>query len=190
MPHRNQYSPEQIDAGLTAMACVNGNRRKAVELLERAGKLPIPAGTLTDWVQSVHKDRYAQIREAVLPALNARMAESHEALVDAYNDLQWEAIDQVKLGLPEANASQASNIAKNAAIGAGIHTEKAQLRRGMPTQIHGQEDLASTLKALASNPAWRKIVQVDPRLLVEGDAHHPHPLPQKGTTPEPRLLKP
>jgi hypothetical protein len=138
------YSDSEIDAGLTAVALCSGSATRASELLRERGT-PVGRKTLSRW-KHTHEDRYRAIHERVLPELNVRLAEVHDALVEAYSELQWEAVEKAREKLPEAKASELASLMKAGAVGAGINTEKALLRRGQPTEIRRAEDFTELMR--------------------------------------------
>ena len=64
--------------------------------------------------------------------------------------------------------SEASRVAKDAAIGAGINSEKSLLRRGQPTEIRETRDTSELLWIL--HEKFSHAVTIAPALLVEAEA--------------------
>jgi hypothetical protein len=158
---RSKYTEVEIDAGLTAVAMASGNTRRAAKALVKAGQRSVPQSTLKRWVDRIYAQRYRQIQEQTLPELNARMAEVHDQLVIGYSDLQQQALEKAREGLPSAKASEAAGVFKSAAIAAGINAEKALLRRGQPSQIREDRSTGEILKIMAEK--YPGVVKVDPR---------------------------
>jgi hypothetical protein len=142
----SRYSDLEIDAGLTAVAMASGNTRQAEEALRQAGHRRIPRSTLKDWANQRYVERYRRIQAETLPELNARLAETHDALVAAYSQLQWETVERAREKLPEAKVSELAALMKAGAVGMGISTDKAKLRRGEPTQIHANESMSELMR--------------------------------------------
>lgn len=159
------YSEEEIEQGLGACVLTSGNTRRASDLLARAGKRQVPHTTLWEWCNVRHADRYRQLQEELQAEFNARMAEAHEALVQAYSQLQSEAIEKAQEKLPDATLHEAVALMKAAAVGAGINTEKALLRRGQPTEIRKTIDVADALKRLKAIAPG--LIDVNPILIGE-----------------------
>jgi hypothetical protein len=134
-----KYTAVEVETGLRAVAMASGNATRAAEVLERSGQRAIPRRTLSKWATETHAERYRQISQDILPELDARLAEGSDALVQAYSELQWEAIERAREKLPEAKVSELASLMKAGAVGTGIHTEKSQLRRGQPTEIKKQD---------------------------------------------------
>ena len=91
--------------------------------------------TPTRWVNDTYADRYLAIQETAMSEINRRMAENQEDLVQAYFQIQWQAIERVREPLPTMKENEAANAFKSAAIAGGINQDKALLRRGQPTKI-------------------------------------------------------
>ena len=161
------YSEEEIDAGLYAVAVTSGNTRRAAELLKQAGKRAIPRTTLRLWINDTHADRYLTIQETAMPEINRRMAENHEDLVQAYSEIQWQAIERVREQLPEMKGNEAANAFKSAAVAGGINEDKALLRRGQPTKIVEERDPIAILRLLEQK--FPGLLEVNPAL-IEGKA--------------------
>jgi hypothetical protein len=143
----------EVETGLRAVAMASGNATRAAEVLERSGQRAIPRRTLSKWATETHAERYRRISQEVLPELNARLAEGSDALVQAYSELQWDAIERAREKLPEAKVSELASLMKAGAVGTGIHTEKSQLRRGAPTETEikkqDAESIHESLKTIA-----------------------------------------
>jgi hypothetical protein len=168
--HRSKYTEIEIDAGLTAVAMASGNTRRAAKALVAAGQRPVPQSTLKRWVDRIYPQRYRQIQERTMPELNAQMAEVHDQLVIGYSDLQQQALEKAREGLPNAKASEAAGVFKSAAIAAGINTEKGLLRRGQPTQITQTGDPIEMLRRLQQrHPNLVQIVEGSAEEVTESD---------------------
>ena len=74
-PARSSYTSEEIERGLSAVALVQGNTRRAAAALKAEG-LAIPRTTLQEWTTKTHRDRYMAISEDELPHTYRRIAES------------------------------------------------------------------------------------------------------------------
>ncbi len=142
------YSEPEVDAGLTALVVCSGNSRRAERLLVESGYRRVPDRTLHDWKAKIHADRYLELQEDLRPELNRRMAESFDDLTQTYIEVQREALHRVRERLPEAKAAEASRIAKDAAIGSGISSEKSLLHRSQPTKIVEHRDPVEALRLL------------------------------------------
>jgi hypothetical protein len=80
-PPRSNYTSEEIERGLSAVALVQGNTRRAAAAVKEAG-LPVPRTTLQEWVTNKHRARYIEIAEEELPHVYARIAEGNERLAE------------------------------------------------------------------------------------------------------------
>src|SRR4051794_10756904 len=159
----SHFTEAEIHAGLSALVLCSGNSRRAAKLLRDSGQRAIAYSTLHKWATDQYAGRYRELQDQLRPELVSRLAEDHDALVQSYSELQWDAIEQARKKLPDAKAGEAANIAKNAALGAAINTDKGQLRRGEPTSISESRDFPEMLRAAAAQfpsffnlpPSWK-----------------------------------
>lgn len=127
-------TPEaHIERALMALAVHNGNSRKAAKALAEDG-IHHPFQTIWGW-QKIYAERYEAIRAEVLPALRAQQAEAHRQLAQRQLEGSLEAADLVAERLPKMEDKDLVNAMGKFDIGTGIHTEKALLLEGQPTQI-------------------------------------------------------
>src|SRR4051794_33141475 len=94
---RRDYSEQERELGLIALAYANGNGRKASRELKAAG-VTIPRPTLESWRKS-QLDRYESIRSEVMPKIREEMAEKHRAIAEEATDLAGEAVTQLRARL-------------------------------------------------------------------------------------------
>jgi hypothetical protein len=150
-PHRKNYTDQEVDAGLTAFAICSGRHERAAELLKRETGFEVPAETIRGWARRTHPERYQRIREEVAPKLQRQMADTHQALADMAAEMETEAVERLRTEMKsgEVEARDLSGIFKNAAIAAGIHTEKAELLNGRPTsrRERSAEEVLRSLKS-------------------------------------------
>jgi|GEM_PF-4573562 len=134
-PHRKDYTDQEVDAGLTAYAICSGRHERAAALLKKETGFEVPAETIRGWARRTHPDRYERIREEVAPKLQRQMADTHQALADMAATMEAEAVEKLQRRIQQGDVEDKdlANIFKNAAIAAGIHTEKAELLNGRPT---------------------------------------------------------
>src|SRR4051794_17298592 len=171
----SHFTEAEIHAGLSALVLCSGNSRRAAKLLRDSGQRAIAYSTLHKWATDQYAGRYRELQDQLRPELVSRLAEDHDALVQSYSELQWDAIEQARKKLPDAKAGEAANIAKNAALGAAINTDKGALRRGEPTTISETRDMTQLLRAAATKyPAF---FNLPPELEAEAEEI---PTPQLG----------
>jgi hypothetical protein len=176
---------------LLAVAAFNGNTRRASEFLA-GDDLVIPHQTLWNWANNVHLARYEDIRAERLPRVQAAAAERHMELMDQNMNLEAKLLEDLDGKRHELAARDISTAARNAAVGTGVHTDKAQLLNGQPTEIRKHRDAAELLRALKEKA---------PGLFIEGtvvseETLSPYPprrrrrsrmtLTKPGTTKHPR----
>lgn len=157
---QRSYTAEDIEAGLHALAIANGNHRLAHRLLAEQGT-DIPGDTLYDWKAKRHTERYEQIRAEVLPQLKDRMAAEAETLAIAYAHIERKALHALDGKLDGLTGKELAGVAKDAATGRGISTDKANVLRDRPDRI---------VKNPNADEVMRKLAIVVPGLIVESTA--------------------
>lgn len=143
----NKYTPEEVDLGLTALAAVNGNSRRANRELAAAG-VKIPHATLDLWAKKTHKDRYLELREEVLPHLKARMAEQLEQVVFQGSDLQARILTRLSNEMDDLDPKDLGKSFQQVSIGTGIASQRAGDLRGDEQVIRHTHDHTATLAGL------------------------------------------
>lgn len=149
-----------VERGLQAMAYHNGNARRASHFLRDSG-IEIHDTTLMNWARGPHSERYHQIREEYAPKMRAQAADEHMDLAERAMRVNSQILDRLKEKVPELPAKELPGAARNMAVTAAVHTEKAQLLNEQPTQ-RVTTDLEATLKELKS-------LGVDPKTVLEGE---------------------
>ena len=138
---RPTYGEEDVERALQAMAIASGNSRKANELLKQAGYRAPNHRTLNRWATQLHQERYRELQHEMRDELNARRADTHQALSQAYGDLEWQILERLRDKLPEMKGGELANAANKFSIASAVHTDKARLHRDEPTEIREtQED--------------------------------------------------
>jgi hypothetical protein len=151
------YNDEEVEAALTALALEAGNLRKALRLLKASGKRVPDRHTLAKWARDAHADRYRRLQQEVLPALNARLAQQHDDIVDSANALTRDALAGAHARLNEMKPAEQARAAKEASVTAGIHSEKSMLRRGQPTEIKEVRNPIDLLRGI--NARWPGVIK-------------------------------
>lgn len=145
--------PEELEAGLLALALAGGNGREAERQLALQG-IKIPARTLSSWPKA-HAERYAEVCNG-----NAKRIEVFVTALARQNALEAasvvsEAIRKARegLGSPDVKSGEAARIAKDLSMVQGIQTDKLLTLEGRPTSIVRSErdadDIIESLQKLA-----------------------------------------
>lgn len=145
-----EYTEEEIDRGLLAVAVHRGNTRRAEASLAETDR-PIPRSTLLKWATKSRVDRYMELQKRILPQLRAQMAQDQEELVFNYSRAEMLAVGRAleKLqGEEDISLKDLAGSAKNFSIGKGVAGEKSLLFRGDATQIVEHRDLNDLAKGL------------------------------------------
>ncbi len=177
-PERRTYNAEEIEAALTALALETGNLRKAIRLLDASGKRAPDRHTLATWARDAHAGRYRRLQQEILPALNARLAQQHDDIVNSANALTRDALANAHARLDEMRPAEQARAAKDASVTAGIHSEKALLRRGQPTQIREHRNPVDLLRGLNERfPGVIKRVVAGEEVAIDAEAREQDPDP-------------
>jgi hypothetical protein len=131
---KRSFSEQEVQRALVEIAAASGNTRKASRELALEG-LEIHSKTLWRWYKETHAEKYERIRLEMLPKITAFAAEQHMALARQQMELTAAAAALVADRLHTMDDRDLVNAMGKADIGSGIHTEKAQLLAGAPTQI-------------------------------------------------------
>lgn len=154
MSHRNS---EEIERGLVEVAAANGNVRAASKALAEQG-VKVPKTTLHRWATDTHADRYLQIQAELMPRIRARAAEQHMELADRGMQLEHKVLEKLDSEVDEIPARDLPGAARNIATGAAIHTDKASVLRGEPTQILARHDIAEVTRSLRAKGIELEVV--------------------------------
>lgn len=155
-----RYKPEEIERGLAAVAVWGGNTRRAARQLKAAG-LSIPRETLRGWIETVHSERYAELRTELVPRIHAKIAEESEDLARREAELAHKVLDRLETELPDIPARDLPGALRNLDTGKAINVEKSLLTRSQPTVIVGRQ---------SPDELWRQLKRIAPQLFVEGTA--------------------
>ena len=135
-----RYTEAEIQRALVEVAACSGNSHMAARHLAADNDAPsIPQQTLWAWSRRERVEEYERIRQEALPAITQEAAEQHMHLARLQADYAREAAEIVKGRLPRMEDKDLVNAMGKLDIGSGIHTEKAQLLAGQPTQIVKRE---------------------------------------------------
>jgi hypothetical protein len=134
------YTQEEITRALVEVAACSGNSHMAARNLEADESAPnIPQQTLWAWSRRERVEEYERIRQQALPAITQEAAEQHMHLARLQADYARSAAEHIAERIPRMEDKDLVNAMGKFDIGSGIHTEKAQLLAGQPTQIVKRE---------------------------------------------------
>jgi hypothetical protein len=161
------YGEEDVEHGLQAMAIASGNSRKAEALLKQAGYRTPDHTTLNRWATRLHRERYRILQHEMRDELNARRADTHQALSQAYGEIEWEILERLRDKLPEMKGGELATAANKFSIASAVHTDKARIHRDEPTEITAQQ--VDPIEALRKLHHMGVITGLNPALLGEAD---------------------
>lgn len=176
---RSQYSVEQIEAGLAAMAIWHGNSRQASRVLKEAD-YEIPPNTLIDW-KNRYPERFAELTEQIVPQVRERLAQTFEVVAMRSAELTLDTLDEFGTKLHQLEPRDLAGAIRNLSTTGAIGVDKASLLRGLPTEIRKTENATDFLeRAQQAEAALRAKF---PTLFVEGTAEEIRPELQEGEAP-------
>lgn len=174
---KKDYSDQEIDAGLMAFAICSGRPKRAAAVVLSETGWRIPEETIRSWAYRTYPDRYARIRLEVAPKLQTQMADTHQALAETAARMEAETVDklQARVKTGKVEDKDLANIYKASAIAAGIHTEKAELLNGRPTQ-RVERDATTVLQKLKARGYDLNLHAEETPELDGGSSTDPKPL--------------
>jgi len=150
-PSRPSYTDAEVRKALEIHAAVSGRKDLVVKLLKDEG-LDIKIATVRDWATRRHRDLYADIRQGIATTIRTTTADRYKAVTDLALDVMDEALKQTAdaLARGELQPKDLPKVAQNAAVTAGIGTDKSQLLDGQPTEIVVGGNPLDSVRELAS----------------------------------------
>lgn len=168
-----RYNEAEIQRALVEVAACSGNTHMAARNLEADDDAPsIPQPTLWRWTVREKVQEYERIRAEALPQITAQAAEQHMALARQQMSLAQSAAGFIAARLDRMDDKDLINALGKADIGSGIHTEKAQLLAGQPTQIISRSS-EEILREMAS--MGMKVQAIDAEVVGEEDVEESGP---------------
>ena len=162
----SQYSLEQIEAGLTAMAIWHGNSRQASRVLGEAG-IEVPPTTLILW-KNTHTERYAELTEQIVPQVREKLAQQFEVIGMRSAELTLDTLEQFSDEVKNLPARDLAGAIRNLSTAGAIGVDKASLLRGMPTEIRKTENVSDLVERVQQTE--KALREKYPSLFVESTA--------------------
>jgi hypothetical protein len=150
-PTGKRFTSTEIDKGLSAYILCGGSAHKAWELLQGyGGKVPARQ-TIDLWVER-HSDRLHELREELHPQIAKKIAADAEGMALKLAQAEVAIAEKLVQALErdELPAKELSGALRNITTSKALQVDKlSSPLRGRPTVIHGSQDPAETLAALA-----------------------------------------
>jgi hypothetical protein len=136
MSTRRSYTDAEVRKALEIHAAVSGRQDLVARMLKDEG-LTMTVATVRDWATRRHRDLYADIRQGISTTIQITASDRYKAVTGRALDVMDEALRQTAEALRrgEIQPKDLPKVAQNAAVSAGIGTDKSQLLDGEPTAI-------------------------------------------------------
>jgi hypothetical protein len=150
-PTRPSYTDAEVRKALEIHAAVSGRQDLVAKLLKDE-ELDIKVATVRDWATRRKRDLYQDIRQGIVTTIRTTAADRYKAVTDLALDVMDEALKQTADALKrgELQPKDLPKVAQNAAVTAGIGTDKSQLLDGQPTEIVTGGNPLDSVRELAS----------------------------------------
>lgn len=155
-----RWTPDQIVAGLTALALNGGNASRAAEQLQAAG-LEISHDTLTRFKNSRFPRRYRDACDRLAPQVENVVVNYHRELAVQAAHAAQRAVALETERLAAGEVKDAAKSAQNLATTAGIAVDKVLSLTGRPTSITEHR---------TPEQAFKRLQSLVPGLVFEGSA--------------------
>jgi hypothetical protein len=169
-----QFPREIIERCLFEIAAQAGNARKAHSILAAVyGRENVPSvETLYRWIRGRFRNRYHQISLKEADQVREVIARQATDIAIEIGDVEKAAVARVRDQLADANAVEASIIARNLSTSKGINLQNESQLRGRATQIVDHRGLEGILDTLVRLGVGERIVDAD---VVEGEGGEDQP---------------
>jgi hypothetical protein len=146
----SHYSPAEVDEALIVLAYHGGN---AIRTSTQTG---IPAMTLRDWRNHVHRDRYLEIAERERPKLEAIAVDQALNSIIRSGEIEGKVLDLLDAATSEEHEAlkpkdivELTGALQRVTTSKGINTDKLMTWTGRPKEIIEHRDPKQAAAALA-----------------------------------------
>jgi hypothetical protein len=144
------YSQEVVQTGLTALAAVNGNAPRATRALAHSKGIRIDPTTLRYWAKVVYPERYQEIREAVAPHLEQRLAQDLLDVAMIATSAQRIAVEAAERRLQADKEDDPARAAANLSKVGHAAIERMLGLTGRPVNAKESTDVEGLLRGLVA----------------------------------------
>jgi hypothetical protein len=141
MSKQRDYDLGEVERGLRAVAVAGGNTRLASRRLRDLHGLEIPPSTLRRWIESVHADRYAEVRVEEAERVQKLAASEFEDLGRRSMTIVHKGLDRLEKEMDELPLRDVSTAVRNVATVAGISQSNVQMTRERPVITRHQHNI-------------------------------------------------
>lgn len=177
---KRRWTQQDIEKCLHVLAWENGSAIRSMPIIKEQFGISVPKATLVTWKNRLHRDRYHQIREEVIPKIRARAAESAMSLAEEQAEVSAQILARIKEELPEIPARDLAGALRNVETSKAINLDKHQVLTGAPTSVVEHRSLRDLIQGLEK----RGVVRIQDAEVVEHDE-----LPPGSSTEDDRLAE-
>jgi hypothetical protein len=152
------FTPEEIERSLLALALCGGNSTRAAKMLEADPRMSrVPATpTLRQWRNYNHNARYEELRTRHAPEIEAAAIGDYREIVVEGARAQLLATQRSANNIEQLDPAEAAKVAKDLSVATGIAADKLLLFTDRPTSrtetTTPEQTLAALLQALGIRP--------------------------------------
>lgn len=177
---RRKWTQQEIEKCLHVLAWENGSAIRSIPIIEEQFGISVPKPTLISWKNQLHRDRYHQIREEVIPKIRARAAESAMSLAEEQAEVSAQILHRIRDELPEIPARDLAGALRNVETSKAINLDKHQVLTGAPTSVVEHRSLRDLVHGLEK----RGVIRIQDAEVVEHDELPPGPPSEDDSEPE------
>lgn len=145
----HEFTQDEIDRALTALALNSGNTTRARETLKLDSTLTrTPSQRVLHLWKTKHAQRYQEIQTQRAPQIEAAAVHDYRAITARINQVVLDGVEQTATGLPDLDAKDASTAVKNLAIAGGVAADKLLVFTDRPNQITQRRDPEQILRQI------------------------------------------
>lgn len=144
---RRDYTPEDVDTGLTALTLLGSSKTAATHLREQG--LNVSDSTLRGW-KSRYADRLAQIQEREAPEVARRVASRSEAVAMKAIEIEERLLAKLDQSIDELKPADAAAALRNVTTSKSLNFDRLSGPiRGRPNVIVEKIDAGQALLEMA-----------------------------------------
>jgi hypothetical protein len=147
-PIPRNYTFDQIDKGLTALALCSGVTSKAIEMAKADG-FEVTRDQLNNYKRT-YPDRYTRIMQEVTARHEEDMAEGTVRMAKAYESTEQRLLEKLDSQVDELSPKDTAGALRNVAVSKAVNIDKHQQLTGRTSMPEDTRNANEILKSLAA----------------------------------------